>query len=42
MGDHEKAAGRHGIHEPGDDAVRVVLFADVVEDGDNDDRDGLI
>ena len=42
MGDHEKAAGRYGIHELGDDAVRVVFLADVVEDGDTDDRYGLI
>ena len=38
MGDGEVAAGRHGVHDPGHDRVRVVGVRDRVQDREQRDR----
>ena len=40
MGDGEVAAGRHGVHQPRHDRVRVVGVRDRVQDRYQGDRDG--
>jgi len=40
MGDGEVAARWHGVHNGGDDAMRVVFIADGVEDGEHQHADG--
>jgi hypothetical protein len=39
MGHHQVAAGRHGIHQPRHDPVRVIRVGDEVQDRDQQDGD---